>query len=46
MAWDLLFKSDIGLMSLAVIVGILVMGAVMVKIYSNKIDEETRKSGK
>ena len=29
MAWELLFSSDIGLMSLVVIVGVLVIGAVM-----------------
>jgi hypothetical protein len=46
MAWELLFGSDIGLMSLGVIVGVLVIGAVMAKMYSNKIDEESRKLGK
>jgi hypothetical protein len=46
MAWNLLFTSDIGLMSLVVIVGVLVIGAVMGKMYSNKIDEESRKLGK
>lgn len=46
MAWELLFSSDIGLMSLAVIVGVLVIGAYMGKLYSNKIDEEARKLGK
>ncbi len=46
MAWELLFKSDIGLMSLAVIVGVVVIGAVMAKLYSSKIDEEARKLGK
>ena len=29
MAWELLFTSDIGLMSLVVIVGVLIIGAVM-----------------
>ncbi|MGE5469992.1 MAG: DUF3149 domain-containing protein [Bacteroidota bacterium] len=42
MAWELLFSSDIGLMSLAVIVGVLVIGAYMAKLYSNKMDEEQR----
>ncbi len=46
MAWELLFSSDIGLMSLAVIVGVLVIGAVMGKMYSSKMHEELRKSGK
>ena len=46
MAWELLCGSDIGLMSLGVIVGVLVIGAVMAKMYSNKIDEESRKLGK
>jgi hypothetical protein len=46
MAWELLFGSDIGLMSLGVIVGVLVIGAGMAKMYSNKIDEESRKLGK
>lgn len=46
MAWELLFTSDIGLMSLVVIVGVLVIGAWMGKIYANKIDEESRKLGK
>jgi hypothetical protein len=40
MAWELLFSSDIGLMSLAVIVGVVVIGAVMGKHYSSKMDEE------
>jgi hypothetical protein len=43
MAWELLFTSDIGLMSLVVIVGVLVIGGVMAKLYSSKIDEEVRK---
>jgi hypothetical protein len=46
MAWELLFSSDIGLMSLVVIVGVLVIGAVMCKMYSNKMEEESRKLGK
>ncbi|MDP3539354.1 MAG: DUF3149 domain-containing protein [Azonexus sp.] len=46
MAWELLFNSDFGLMSLAVIVGVLVIGVWMGKMYSSKIDEETRKLGK
>lgn len=46
MAWELLFGSDIGLMSLFVIVGVLVIGAGMVKLYSSKADEEARRLGK
>jgi hypothetical protein len=46
MAWDLLFGSDIGLMSLAVIVGVLVIGVVMGKMYANKMNEESRNLGK
>lgn len=46
MAWELLFTSDIGLMSLVVIVGVLIIGAVMAKLYSSKIDEESHKLGK
>ncbi len=46
MAWELLFNSDIGLMSLAVIVGVLVIGVWMGKIYSSKMNEESRKLGK
>lgn len=46
MAWELLISSDIGLMSLVVIVGVLVIGGVMAKLYSRKIDEESRRLGK
>ena len=46
MAWELLFGSDIGLMSLAVIVGVLVIVVVMGKMYANKMEEESRKLGK
>ncbi|MBU1364260.1 MAG: DUF3149 domain-containing protein [Gammaproteobacteria bacterium] len=46
MAWELLFSSDFGLMSFAVIVGVLIIGAVMGKMYSNKMDEDARKAGK
>jgi len=46
MAWQLLLTSDIGLMSLVVIVGVVVIGAVMGKMFSNKIDEEASKLGK
>lgn len=46
MAWELLFGSDIGLASLAVIVGVLFIGAYMGKLYSKKIDEDARNLGK
>jgi len=46
MAWELLFNSDIGLMSLGVIVGVLIIGAVMGKMYTSKINEEARNLGK
>ena len=41
MAWELLFGSDIGLMSLGVIVGVLVIGVIMGKLYSSKVEEES-----
>jgi hypothetical protein len=46
MAWELLFNSDIGLMSLAVIVGVLVIGVVMGKMYASKMEEDSRKLSK
>ena len=46
MAWELLFGSDIGLMSLGVIVGVLVIAVGMGRMYSNKMNEETRNLGK
>jgi hypothetical protein len=42
MAWELLFGSDIGLMSLFVIVGVLVIGGVMARLYSQNMEEESR----
>lgn len=42
MAWDLLFSSDIGLMSLGVIVGVLVIGYVMGKMFKDKMEEESK----
>ncbi|WP_415037172.1 DUF3149 domain-containing protein [Azonexus sp.] len=44
MAWSTLFSSDYGLMSLVVIVGVVVIGVVMGKIFSDKMKEEA--SGK
>ena len=46
MAWELLFSSDFGLMSFAVIVGVLVIGVVMGKMYANKMEEDGRKASK
>jgi hypothetical protein len=46
MAWELLFGSDFGLMSLGVIVGVLVIGYGMGKMYSKNMEEESRKLGK
>lgn len=46
MAWDLLLGSDIGLASLGVIVGVLIIGAVMGRMYSTKAEEESRRLGK
>jgi len=46
MAWELLFGSDIGLASLGVIVGVLVIGVWMGRMYAGKMDEESRKLGK
>ena len=44
MAWELLFGSDIGLMSLAVIVGVVVIGVIMGRMYAGKIEEEIGKN--
>jgi hypothetical protein len=46
MAWELLFNSDIGLMSLGVIVGVVIIGFAMGKLYSSKMGEESAKLGK
>lgn len=46
MAWELLFGSDIGLMSLVVIVGVLVIGGVMARLYAKNMDNEIRQLGK
>ena len=42
MAWTDLFSSDYGLMSLVVIVGVVVIGAVMGNIFSDKIKEDAQ----
>lgn len=39
MAWELLFKSDIGLMSLAVIVITLIIAGFYINYFSKKMDE-------
>ena len=46
MAWDLLFGSEIGLMSLGVIVGVVVIALVMGKLFASNMNEESRKLGK
>ncbi|RIX41179.1 MAG: DUF3149 domain-containing protein [Rhodocyclales bacterium GT-UBC] len=46
MAWELLFGSDIGLASLGVIVGVVVIGALMGRLYSSKMEEESGKLSK
>ena len=46
MAWELLLTSDVGLMSLLVIVGVLVIGVVMGKMYANKMNEESTGQGR
>lgn len=42
MAWELLFSSDIGLMSLFVIVFVLGMAVFFGKYFSKKMDEDAR----
>lgn len=46
MAWELLLGSDFGLMSLGVIVGVLVIGVLMGKLYASKMSEESRTPSK
>ena len=46
MAWELLFSSDFGLMTVAGITFIILMGVFMARMYKKKMDEETRKLGK
>lgn len=45
-AWNLLFTSDIGLMSLAVILFIILMAGYFVKMVKDNAEEERRKLGK
>ena len=42
MAWELLFGSDIGLMSLAVIVFVLVIGFVMGRLFKANMEKEMK----
>ena len=37
MAWELLFGSDFGLMSLGVIVGVIVIAGALIMIFNDKI---------
>ena len=46
MAWELLLNSDSGLMSLGVIVGVLIIGTCMGRMYSAKMREDASKAGK
>ncbi|MBL8449135.1 MAG: DUF3149 domain-containing protein [Dechloromonas sp.] len=46
MAWELLFGSDSGLASLAVIVGVVVIGIGMVKMYNAKAEEDAKNAGR
>ena len=46
MAWELLFTSDFGLMSVAGIVFMILMVVYMVRMYKTKMHEETRNLGK
>ena len=46
MAWELLFSSDFGLMTVAGIVFMILMGVFLARMYKKNMDEETRKLGK
>ena len=46
MAWNLLFSIDNGLMSLAVIVFVLIIGFVMGRLYKSKMEEEIKQLSK
>lgn len=45
MAWQELFKTDIGLLSVFTIGFVLVMGVFFGKYFSKKMDEDARKQG-
>lgn len=42
MAWEVLFSSDFGLMSLFTIVFVLLMAVYFVRYFSKKMDEDAR----
>ena len=46
MAWELLFSSDFGLMTVAGIVFMILMGVFLARMYKKNMNEETRKLGK
>lgn len=46
MAWQLLIGSDIGLLSLGTIIGVLVIGAYMVSFYARKGEEDAKNAAK
>jgi hypothetical protein len=46
MAWELLFSSDFGLMTVAGIIFMILMGVFLVRMYKKNMDEESRKLGK
>jgi len=44
MAWELLFGSDIGLLSVFTIAFVLVMAVFFIRYFSKKMDEDSRQS--
>ncbi len=44
MAWELLFGSDIGLLSLFTILFVLVMGVYFARYFKRKMDEESQQA--
>ncbi len=46
MAWELLFSSDFGLMTVAGIVFMILFGVFLARMYKKNMDEEIRKLGK
>ncbi|MCE1241790.1 DUF3149 domain-containing protein [Oryzomicrobium sp.] len=45
MAWQVLFSTDVGLLSLAVIVTVILMSAYYAWYFNKKINEESRNKG-
>jgi len=45
-AWKLLFGSDIGLLSVGTIVGVLVIGAWMLQFFKKQAEIDARNAGK